>query len=64
LPTHLWRAGDIVQDQITLQLPTDLDHGQYQLVTGFYTLPDVTRVTLADTGADSVLLDEFQFGRP
>ncbi|HEY1408834.1 MAG TPA: hypothetical protein VF434_07835, partial [Promineifilum sp.] len=64
LPTHLWRAGDIVQDKIVLQLPADLTGGHYQLVTGFYTLPDVTRVTLADSSDDSWLLSEFLMDRP
>ncbi len=34
--TLSWRAGEVLVDEHTLQLPSDLEPGRYQLWTGFY----------------------------
>lgn len=44
LPTGRWREGEIIRDTLTLTLPPDIPPGDYQLVTGFYTWPDLTRL--------------------
>ena len=56
LPTGKWRAGDVVRDTITLQLPADLPPGDYQLITGFYTWPDLARLRVIDGSGDVVEL--------
>jgi 4-amino-4-deoxy-L-arabinose transferase-like glycosyltransferase len=35
-PTHLWFSGTIVSDPYRLQLPDDLQEGEYELWGGFY----------------------------
>ena len=50
LPTGKWRAGDLVRDTVTLTIPADAPAGEYRLVTGFYTWPDLVRVPLAGGG--------------
>lgn len=44
LPTGTWRAGEIITDSITLSVGPDTPPGEYQLVTGFYTWPDLARL--------------------
>jgi hypothetical protein len=56
LPTGKWRAGDVVRDTVTLALPAALPPGEYRLVTGFYTWPDLVRVPLTDGSGDRVEL--------
>ncbi len=48
LPTGRWRQGEIIRDTITLTLPTDLPAGDYRLVTGFYTWPDLSRLAIIE----------------
>lgn len=54
LPTYRWREEDVIRDTVTVQLPADLPAGEYQLVTGFYTWPDLARLPVDETGADAV----------
>lgn len=49
-PTGKWRAGDLIRDVVTLTIPADAPAGEYRLVTGFYTWPDLVRVPLAGGG--------------
>ena len=51
LPTGRWLPGDVIRDTVTLQLPVDLPPGEYRLVTGFYTWPDLVRVPAGDGDA-------------
>lgn len=51
LPTGRWLASDHIRDTIVLQLPGDLPEGEYELVTGFYTWPELVRLT-TESGAD------------
>ena len=53
LPTGKWRAGDTIRDTVTLVLPPDLPTGEYWLVTGFYTWPELTRLSVS-SGGDAV----------
>ncbi len=53
LPTGRWRAGDVIRDTVTLVLPPDLPAGEYRLVTGFYTWPELTRLSVS-SGGDAV----------
>ncbi|HQE92246.1 MAG TPA: glycosyltransferase family 39 protein [Anaerolineae bacterium] len=43
-PTSLWKAGEIIKDTITLQLPPDMPSGTYTLATGFYNLLTMERL--------------------
>lgn len=53
-PTHLWQAGDVVNDPWQMQLPTDLAAGEYQLVTGWYRLDDLSRLPATDASGMSL----------
>jgi hypothetical protein len=54
LPTGRWQAGDVIRDTVTLEIPADAPPGEYELATGFYTWPDLTRLPVA--GGDKVTL--------
>ncbi len=56
LPTYRWLAGDIIRDTIVIQLTDDLPEGEYELMTGFYTWPELTRLSVDGTGADGIRL--------
>lgn len=64
LPTRAWRPGDLIRDTMSFTLPPDTPAGQYILMTGFYTWPDLTRVPL-EGGGDTVILYtlDWNFGR-
>jgi hypothetical protein len=55
LPTGRWQAGDVIRDAITLAIPADAPAGEYELATGVYTWPDLTRLPVAG-GGDVVTL--------
>ena len=56
LPTGKWRAGDVVRDTVTLTIPADAPAGEYRLMTGFYSWPDLVRATMVENGGDAVEL--------
>jgi 4-amino-4-deoxy-L-arabinose transferase-like glycosyltransferase len=62
-PTGQWRAGDVIRDTVTLTLPPDLPAGEYQLVTGFYTWPELQRLVSND-GRDAIELATFNIAAP
>ncbi len=49
VPTSSWLAGDILRDTVTLTIPPDTPPGAYNLVTGFYSWPDLVRRPLANS---------------
>jgi hypothetical protein len=55
LPTGRWQTGDIIRDTVTLTIPADAPSGSYELTTGFYTWPELTRLPVAGSG-DAVTL--------
>lgn len=52
-PTTLWAPGSVIADHHTLQLPTTLHPGHYQLVTGLYHFKNVQRLPVFIGGAPS-----------
>ena len=56
LPTGKWRPGDVIRDTVTLTIPADAVAGEYTLVTGFYSWPDLVRATVVEDGGDAVEL--------
>jgi len=64
LPTGKWRAGDVVRDVVTLTIPADAAAGEYRLMTGFYSWPDLVRATVVEDGGDVVELTAFQMPTP
>ena len=64
LPTGKWRAGDVVRDTVTLTIPADAPAGEYTLVTGFYSWPDLVRATVVEDGGDAVELTIFRMPTP
>ncbi len=55
-PTNIWDAGEVVPDEIAIPLPADLPAGRYRVYIGWYTLPDVARLT-ATLGGEPVADD-------
>ncbi len=45
-PTHLWAAGEIIEDEYTLQLPDDIENGRYPVWIGMYDPNSLTRLPL------------------
>jgi len=62
LTTGEWRAGDVIRDTVTLQLPPDMAPGEYRLVTGFYTWPELVRLPVS-SGGDAVELETSRMAR-
>ncbi|MFC1960519.1 hypothetical protein ACFLYO_07405 [Chloroflexota bacterium] len=54
-PTHLWQAGEVVPDTVTLPLPDET--GVYEVVVGWYVAPNGPRLILPD-GTDTLTLTE------
>jgi hypothetical protein len=50
VPAWQWRAGDRFAQLHHLTLPSDLPIGDYRLLIGLYTLPDMVRLPLAGGG--------------
>ncbi len=48
VPTPYWRDDDVLITTFALPLPPTLDAGDYRLVTGAYTWPEIERVFLTD----------------
>ncbi|MAT95808.1 MAG: hypothetical protein CL608_01475 [Anaerolineaceae bacterium] len=46
IPTTFWQPGDTLFTHFYLQLPADLPSGNYTLVVGLYTWPDLQRIRL------------------
>lgn len=53
-PTSMWRPGEVITDRFELAIPADLAPGQYPVIAGLYTQPDIRR--LAVDGADHAAL--------
>jgi hypothetical protein len=51
-PTRYWRAGDVITQTLTLDLPADLPAGDYMLRIGQYTWPEVKPVLSLDVAGN------------
>jgi hypothetical protein len=60
-PTTSWLPGEIIADEIVLNLPADLPAGQYRLAAGLYNELNGTRLTLPD-GQDAIELTTVEVG--
>lgn len=64
-PTNSWLADEVIEDSYTVQLPSDLPAGRYQLVAGIYDPATGQRLPARDAGGqslpnDAVPLESFQ----
>jgi hypothetical protein len=59
-PTWSWLPGEVIADEVVLNLPADLPAGPYRLTTGLYNELNGTRLMLPD-GADVIELDMIDF---
>ncbi len=48
-PTAVWREGEIIRDEITVDVAADAPPGLYDLTVGFYTWPDFQRLASGDS---------------
>ena len=46
-PTSQWVVGDVFAHHVTLQLPSAVRAGEYDLLTGMYAYPGITRLPVA-----------------
>ncbi|MFN2124765.1 MAG: glycosyltransferase family 39 protein [Candidatus Promineifilaceae bacterium] len=60
LPSNLWSAGQVIVDEHTLALPSDLESGNYQLMVGLYTAGDGLRLPAFDRSGASIPGDQVQ----
>jgi hypothetical protein len=60
-PTWSWLPGEIITDEITLQIPADIPAGQYRLITGMYNELNGTRLRLPN-GKDAIELTTVEVG--
>ena len=51
-PTQYWRAGDVIIQSLTLDVPADMPAGNYVLRVGQYTWPDVKPVLTIDVAGN------------
>jgi hypothetical protein len=51
-PTRYWRAGDVITQDLLLDLPADLPAGDYLLRVGQYTWPEVKPVLVIDVAGN------------
>jgi hypothetical protein len=58
VPTKYWRSGDVLITYFELHVPNDLPEGDYHLVTGTYTWPEIERTVLTD-GSSNYLVERF-----
>ncbi|MFQ5577946.1 MAG: hypothetical protein ACE5G8_13260, partial [Anaerolineae bacterium] len=65
-PTTNWLEGEIIADAVTLSLPPDLPPGAYPLEVGLYNpaAPAPTRLPVAASGADHLILTEIEVPAP
>jgi hypothetical protein len=59
-PTSLWDLGEIVVDEITLELPAGLPPGEYTLVIGMYDFTSGIRLAVPGNPANEVGLVDFR----
>ena len=53
-PTGAWQAGDVIVDEVRLAVSEERPPGSYQLVTGFYSWPEIIPLPLTEpVGADT-----------
>ncbi len=57
LPTSSWQRGDIIRDTITINLANEATPGEYSLLTGFYTWPDIVRLKTQSAEGEGQLED-------
>jgi hypothetical protein len=50
-PTSRWRAGDVIADEIVLEIPADAPPGEYPLAVGWYVPGATRRVPLLEASA-------------
>ena len=51
-PTRYWRAGDVITQDLSLNVPADLPAGDYVLRVGQYTWPEVKPVLTLDVSCN------------
>jgi 4-amino-4-deoxy-L-arabinose transferase-like glycosyltransferase len=60
-PLNAWQPGEIIKEQYTLNVPADTAVGEYQLLLGVYTWPDLIRLAVPDN-PDNVVVIPLQLG--
>ncbi|MCA9962208.1 MAG: hypothetical protein KC443_24400, partial [Anaerolineales bacterium] len=54
LPSNTWAAGQVIVDDVLLDIPADLPAGDYQLAVGVYTAENGIRWTATDAEGTAV----------
>ena len=58
-PTSQWPPEEIIPDRLTIPLPADLPPGVYTVIAGMYRLETLTRLAVAETGQDHIVVMAF-----
>ena len=61
-PTGFWDDGAVVQDEVLLDLPPDLESGRYSVLIGWYNQETGERL-LARSGGEPVTNNAFELGQ-
>ena len=62
-PSSLWEPGEVIADEITVPLPSDLPPGDYTVVVGLYDFNTFQRLAVPDNPANEVTLTAVQIGK-
>lgn len=62
-PTSWWQPGEVVVDRHVIDIPPDVQPGDYQIAVGLYDLDTLRRVPVQD-GRDSAILTPITIGGP
>jgi 4-amino-4-deoxy-L-arabinose transferase-like glycosyltransferase len=58
-PTGAWRAGDVILDEVHFAISEEREPGSYQVVTGFYSWPEIIPLPLTEpVGVETAVLAE------
>jgi hypothetical protein len=55
-PTSLWSAGEVIPDEVSISLPTNLPPGEYTVVAGLYDFATGLRLPIAGSVDNSIEL--------
>ena len=59
-PLNAWQPGEVIRESFTVAIPNSVTAGEYRLVVGIYTWPDLTRLSVPGSVDNVVALPPVQ----